>query len=197
MASPFIGQLLTVGFTFAPRNYAFCQGQILSIAQNTALFSLLGTTYGGNGQTTFALPDTRGRVTLGQGQGPGLTNRVLGEVAGTETTTLLSTQMPIHTHSLSGVTGTLNAVDLKATEQSPQAGAYLARGVDTAPMPDSIPEIYLPAAAGDPATKVPLAPVNIAGTPGTAGGSQPFSTMQPYLVLNQCIALQGIFPSRN
>ncbi len=178
MATPYIGQLLTVGFNFPPRNYALCQGQILSIAQNTALFSLLGTTYGGNGQTTFALPDTRGRVTLGQGQGPGLTNRVLGEMAGSENTTLLSTQMPIH-------------------EQSPQAGAYLARGVDTAPMPDSIPEIYLPAAAGDPATKVPLAPVNIAGTPGTAGGSQPFSTMQPYLVLNQCIALQGIFPSRN
>jgi len=134
---------------------------------------------------------------LGQGQGPGLTSRVLGEMAGTETTTLLSTQMPIHTHSLSGVTGTLNAVDIKATEQSPQSGAYLARGVDTAPMANSIPEIYLPAAAGDPATKVPLAPVNIAGTPQTAGGSQPFSTMQPYLVLNQCIALQGIFPSRN
>ena len=197
MASPFIGQLLTVGFTFPPRGWAFCQGQLVAIAQNTALFSLLGTTYGGNGQTTFALPDLRGRVTLGQGQGPGLSPYTLGEVAGTETTTLLSTQMPIHTHALTGVTGTLNAVDMKATEQSPQAGAYLSRGVDTAPMPDSIPEIYLPAAAGDPATKVPLAPVNIAGTPGTAGGSQPFSTMQPYLVLNQCIALEGIFPSRN
>ena len=197
MASPFIGQLLTVGFSWAPRNYATCSGQILSIAQNTALFSLLGTTYGGNGQTTFALPDLRGRVALGQGNGPGLTPRVIGEMAGTETTTLLSTQMPQHVHSLAGVTGTLNAVDIKATEQSPQAGAYLARGVDSAPAPDSIPEIYLPAAQGDPATKVPLAGVNVAGNTQIAGGSQPFSTMQPYLVLNPCIALQGIYPSRN
>ncbi|MDK2766238.1 phage tail protein [Sphingomonas sp.] len=197
MATPFIGQLLTVGFNWAPRNYATCSGQILSIAQNTALFSLLGTTYGGNGQTTFALPDLRGRVAIGQGQGGGLSNRTLGEMAGTENTTLLSTQMPQHVHSLSGVTGTLNAVDVKATEQSPQAGAYLARGVDSAPMPDSIPEIYLPAAQGDPATKVPLAGVNVAGNTAIAGGSQPFSTMQPYLVLNPCIALQGIYPSRN
>jgi len=197
MASPFIGQLLTVGFNWAPRNYATCSGQILAIAQNTALFSLIGTTYGGNGQTTYALPDLRGRVQVGQGQGPGLSLRTIGEVGGTETTTLLSTQMPQHVHSLSGVTGTLNAVNIKATEQSPQAGAYLARGVDSAPVPDSIPEIYLPAAQGDPATKVPLAGVNVAGNTQIAGGSQPFSTMQPYLVLNPCIALFGIFPSRN
>lgn len=197
MATPFIGQLLTVGFNWAPRNYATCSGQILSIAQNTALFSLLGTTYGGNGQTTFALPDLRGRVALGQGQGPGLSNRTIGEMSGSENTTLLSTQMPQHVHSLAGVTGTLNAVDIKATEQSPQTGGYLARGVDTAPVPDSIPEIYLPAAQGDPATKVPLAGVNVAGNTQIAGGSQPFSTMQPYLVVNPCIALQGIFPSRN
>ncbi len=197
MASPFIGQLLTVGFSFAPNGYATCSGQILSIAQNTALFSLLGTTYGGNGQTTFALPDLRGRVSLGQGQGPGLSTRVLGEVAGTETTTLTQLQMPAHVHSLAGATGTLNAVDVKATEQSPLPGAYLARGVDSAPAPDSIPEIYLPASAGDPATKVPLAGVNVAGNTQFAGSGQPFSTMQPYLVVNQCIALQGIFPSRN
>ena len=197
MASPFLGQLLTVGFSFPPRHWATCSGQILSIAQNTALFSLLGTTYGGNGQTTFGLPDLRGRSTMGQGNGPGLTPRVIGELGGTETTTLISTQMPMHVHSLAGATGTVSAVDIKATEQSPQAGAYLARGVDTAPMADSIPEIYLPAAQGDPATKVPLAGVNVAGNTQIAGGSQPFSTMQPYLVLNQCIALQGIFPSRN
>ncbi|MFN4096163.1 MAG: phage tail protein [Sphingomonas sp.] len=197
MATPFIGQISTFGFNFAPQNWSLAQGQILSIAQNTALFSLLGTTYGGNGQTTFALPDLRGRVAMGQGQGPGLSSRVIGEMAGTETTTLLSTQMPAHVHSLAGATGTLNAVDIKATEQSPQPGGYLARGVDTAPMPDSIPEIYLPAAQGDPATKVPLAGVNVAGNTQIAGGSQPFSTMQPYLVINYCIALFGIFPSRN
>ncbi len=197
MATPFIGQITTYGFNFAPQNYALAAGQIMSIAQNTALFSLLGTQYGGNGQTTFALPDLRGRVAIGQGQGPGLSNRVIGELAGTETTTLLSTQMPQHVHSLAGATGTLNAVDVKATEQSPQPGGYLARGVDTAPLPDSIPEIYLPAAQGDPATKVPLAGVNVAGNTQIAGGSQPFSTMQPYLVINYCIALFGIFPSRN
>lgn len=197
MASPFIGQIATFGFDFAPRSYATCSGQILSIAQNTALFSLIGTFYGGNGQTTFQLPDLRGRVPIGQGQGPGLSNRSIGEISGSETTTLISTQMPIHNHSLAGVTGTLNAVNIKATEQSPQPGAYLARGIDTAPQGNSIPEIYLPAAQGDPATKVPLAGVNVAGTTQTAGGSQPFSTMQPYLVINHCIALQGVFPSRN
>ena len=169
----------------------------MSIAQNTALFALVGTTYGGNGQTTFALPDLRGRVPMGQGQGPGLSSRVMGEQSGSENVTLLSTQMPAHVHSLVGATGTLNAVDLKATEQSPQAGAYLARGVDTAPSPDMTPEIYLPAAQGDPATKVPLAGVNVAGNTQIAGGSQPHSTMQPYLVLSPIIALFGIFPSRN
>ncbi len=197
MTQPFIGEIMTVPYNFAPRNWAFCMGQILSIAQNTALFSLLGTTYGGNGQTTFALPDLRGRATMGAGQGPGLSPRTLGEQGGTETVTLTSNQMPIHTHTLAGVSGTLNAVDIKATEQSPQAGAYLARGVDTAPSPDMIPEIYLPAAQGDPATKIPLATINMAGSPQTAGGSQPHSTMQPYLVLSPIIALFGIFPSRN
>jgi len=197
MTQPFIGEIMTVPYNFAPRNWAYCAGQTMSIAQNTALFSLLGTIYGGNGQTTFALPDLRGRAAMGQGQGPGLSSYTLGEVGGTENVTLLSTQMPIHTHSLAGVTGTLNAVDLKATEQSPQAGAYLARGVDTAPTPDMTPEIYLPAAQGDPATKVPLASINMAGSPATAGGSQPFSNMQPYLVLAPIIALFGIYPSRN
>ena len=195
--SPYIGEIMTVPYNFPPRGWSTCQGQILSIAQNTALFALLGTTYGGNGTTTFALPDLQGRVPMGQGQGPGLSSYVLGEVAGTETVTLLSTQMPMHVHPLAGATGTLSAVDLKATEQSPQAGAYLARGVDTAPTPDMTPEIYLPAAQGDPATKVPLAGVNLAGNTQIAGGSQPHSTIQPYLVLRPIIALEGVFPSRN
>ncbi len=197
MSQPFIGEIMTVPYNFAPADWAYCAGQMIAISQNTALFALIGTTYGGNGQTTFALPDLRGRAAVGQGQGPGLTNRTIGEMSGTETTTLLSTQMPQHVHSLAGATGTLNAVDIKATEQSPQAGAYLARGVDTAPSPDMVPEIYLPAAQGDPATKVPLAGVNIAGNTQIAGGSQPFSTMQPFLTLAPIIALYGIFPSRN
>lgn len=195
--SPFIGEIMTVPYNFPPRGWAFCWGQQVAIAQNTALFALLGTTYGGNGQTTFALPDLRGRIPLGQGQGPGLSLYSLGEMAGTESVTLLTTNMPAHVHSLAGATGTLNAVDLKATEQSPQAGAYLARGVDTAPTPDMTPEIYLPAAQGDPATKVPLAGVNVAGNTQIAGGSQPHSTMMPFLTLSPIIALEGIFPSRN
>ncbi|MCA1199408.1 tail fiber protein [Sphingomonas sp. R647] len=197
MATPFIATIMTVPYNFPPRNWAFCAGQIQAIAQNTALFSLIGTTYGGNGQTTFALPDLQGRTAIGQGSGPGLSTYSMGEVAGTENVTLASTQMPMHAHSMAGATGTLSAVNLKATEQSPQAGAYLARGVDTAPSPDMIPRFYVPAATGDPATKVPLAGVNVAGNTQIAGGSQPHSTMQPYLVMSPVIALFGIFPSRN
>lgn len=197
MTQPFIGEIMTVPYSFAPRDWAYCAGQQIAISQNTALFALIGTTYGGNGQTTFALPDLRGRAAVGQGQGPGLSLRTIGEMSGSETTTLLSTQMPQHVHSLSGATGTLNAVDIKATEQSPQTGAYLSRPVDTAPAPDMIPKIYVPAAQGNPATKVPLAGVNVAGNTQIAGSSQPFSTMQPFLTLAPIIALYGIFPSRN
>lgn len=197
MTQPFIGEIMTVAFSFAPRNWAFCAGQQISIAQNSALFSLIGTAYGGNGQTTFALPDLRGRAPMGQGHGPGLTPRTIGERAGAETITLNSTQLPAHIHSLLGAHGGLNAVDIDATEQSPKAGEYLARGVDTAQTPDMIPEIYLPAAQGDPAAKVPLAGLNIAGNTDPAGGNQPHDTMQPYLTLNPVIALYGVFPSRN
>src|SRR3712207_3315813 len=105
MSEPFIGEIRMVGFNFAPRGWATCDGQLLSIAQNTALFSLLGTTYGGNGQTTFALPDLRGRAALHQGQGPGLTNRVIGEASGTETVTLTTNQMPSHSHGVNANSG--------------------------------------------------------------------------------------------
>src|SRR5690606_34266597 len=105
-----LGQIIMVGFNFAPRGWAFCDGRLLPIAQNTALFSLLGTTYGGNGQTTFALPDLRGRCAVGMGQGPGLSQRVQGEMSGTENVTLIQTQMPAHTHTLMASTadGTTN-----------------------------------------------------------------------------------------
>src|SRR5262245_44407760 len=105
---PFIGQLMLVPYNFAPRGWALCNGQILPIAQNTALFSLLGTTYGGNGQTTFALPDLRGRVPISSGQGPGLSNYDLGEVGGVETVTLTTTQMPAHGHPVSANSGDPN-----------------------------------------------------------------------------------------
>lgn len=176
---PFIAQIMMFAGNFAPRGWAFCQGQILSIAQNTALFSLLGTTYGGNGQTTFALPDLRGRVPVGTGQGPSLANVVLGEMAGSPSTTLLITNMPAHNHV---VTVNPRAVT-EAGDVSDPTNAYPANS-------GSLDREYK--AAG---TLVNMGAASV--TSGVAGGSQPFSTMQPYLGMNYIIALEGIFPSRN
>lgn len=170
---PFIGQIIMFGGNFPIRGYATCSGQLLSIAQNTALFSILGTTYGGNGQTTFGLPDLRGRVPIGQGQGPGLPDYALGQLSGTPSVTLNTTNMPIHNHSLIAVTETGNL-------PSPQNAFLAATGALD-------PEYR---ASG---SNVPMAAQSI----GNAGGSQPFSIMQPYLTINYLIALQGIFPSRN
>ena len=169
MATPFIAEIVMFGGNFAPRGWAFCQGQLLSIAQNTALFSLLGTTYGGNGQTTFALPDLRGRVPIQQGSGPGLTPRVLGEQGGTETVTLQVTQMPAHTHTVSAST---------------------AAAGDTVPTGNVLSEGSIYHAAPGNTT---LSPTAI----GASGGSQPHNNIQPFLALNFIIATQGIFPSRN
>lgn len=170
---PFLAEIYMGGMNFAPRGYATCSGQLVSIATNTALFSLLGTTFGGNGTTTFALPDMRGRVPMGWGQGPGLTNRDLGEVGGTETVTLISTQIPAHTH-------TLNAVS-DAGDASAPSGNYLANS-----------------GALDKEYKSTGTVVQMnAGAVGSAGGSQPHANIPPYLVLNFYIAMEGIFPSRN
>jgi microcystin-dependent protein len=176
MSQPFIGEIRLFGGNFAPRNWAFCNGQLLSIAQNTALFSLLGTTYGGNGQTTFALPDLRGRVPLHSGQGPGLSPRTLGESSGTETVTLLASQMPAHNHGLAGFAG-------EGGSSSPE-NSFIAEPVDGSGN-------VLPAFSGIGNTS--LNPASI----GAAGGSQPHNNIQPYLCVNFIIALQGIFPSRN
>ena len=194
---PFIALITMFGGNFNPRGWAFCQGQILSIAQNTALFSLLGTTYGGNGQTTFALPDLRGRVPLGTGQGPGLPPYNLGEMAGTPTTTLLITNMPAHTH----------AVDTSTFQVTPSAST--AAGTTNIPGSTLVPA-QLPTIGGGPsATTIKgyapkdntatLASGTISGNIiiGSAGGSQPFSNMQPYLGMNYIIAIEGIYPSRN
>ena len=170
MSTPFLGEIRIFPYNFAPRGWAFCQGQILAIAQNTALFSLLGTTYGGNGQTTFALPDLRGRVAMSSGQGPGLSNYVIGELSGTETVTLNSTQMPAHNHLLNGSNN-------DATDSAPQGN-----------VPAVIPS------GGYTAT--PNTQMN-PGAVTNAGGSQPHGNLQPFLILNFCIALNGIFPSRN
>lgn len=173
---PFIGQIYLLGFNFPPRGFALCQGQILSIAQNTALFSLLGTMYGGNGQTTFALPDLRGRVPVGMGQGPGLPNYTQGEAAGSPTTTLLITNMPAHNH-----TSAIPVSSGNATSDEPAGQLLATTGGNSYAAPGTAGGSY-----GNGAV-----PTSI------AGGSQPFSIMNPYLVLNYSIALQGVFPSRN
>jgi microcystin-dependent protein len=193
----FIALITMFGGNFAPRGWAFCQGQILSIAQNTALFSLLGTTFGGNGQTTFALPDLRGRVPVGTGQGPGLSPVNLGEMAGNPTTTLLITNMPAHNH-------TADASTLQVTPSASTAAA-------TTHIPGStLVPAQLPTIGGGPsATTIKgyapkdntasLASGTVSGnvTIGIAGGSQPFSIMQPYLGISYIIAIEGIYPSRN
>jgi microcystin-dependent protein len=173
----YIAEIRLFAGNFAPRGWAFCQGQILSIAQNTALFSLLGTTYGGNGQTTFALPDLRGRVPVGTGQGPGLPSINLGEMAGEPTHTLIITEMPAHNHQAQAQ-GNTNA----GGTTSPTGATWA-----TSTARDNI---YVSAAPN-----TPMAANTV--TVGIAGGSQPHNNMQPYLGLNYIICLQGIFPSRN
>lgn len=176
MSQYFLGQILLSGFAFAPRGFAQCNGQIMSIAQNQALFSLLGTTYGGNGQVTFALPNMRGRTPVGSnssadgGWSPAPVWQ--GEVAGTENVTLLSTQLPAHGHTLFGTTAA-------GTTRNPNNAVYASTAT----------------ALHGPATgpQVPLSPTTV----GPAGGNQPHPNMQPYQTINFCIALSGIFPSRN
>jgi microcystin-dependent protein len=176
----FIGTIAIFGFQFAPRDWAQCNGQLVSIAQNTALFSLLGTTYGGNGQSTFGLPDLQGRVAIHQGQGPGLSSRIIGERAGTEQVTLASTQMPAHAHSVSSV---LPVAATAGTTPDPTANILAAPA-------SSIPQYAAPAAATGSSAA-------LAGTTSVVGGSQPHSIMQPYLTVNFCIAIAGIFPTQN
>lgn len=197
MTEPFLGQIIQGGWNFAPRGYHSCDGSILSIAQNTALFSLLGTTYGGNGQTTFALPDLRGRTMVNPGQGPGLSPYVLGEVTGAESISLTLGNLPSHTHTATFTgSGSMNASDVKSTSQDPIAGGPLGRSVDGATPANAKPFIYLPAGTAAP---VALSGLNVAGTVAVqpAGNSLPFTILNPLLAITQVIALEGIFPSRN
>ena len=180
MAEPYIGQITLFAGNFAPRGWAFCQGQILSIAQNTALFSILGTTYGGNGQTTFALPDLRGRTPIGQGQGPGLPSVTLGEMAGSPTQTLTISQIPAHTHAGQVQISASNAAGTTTTPEGNYQAASSTR--------DS-----LYAAAANTTMNSNAAQVTI----GAVGGNQPHDNMQPYLGLNYIIALQGLYPPRD
>jgi microcystin-dependent protein len=182
MSEPFLGEIRMVGFNFAPRGWAFCQGQLLPIAQNSALFSLLGTMYGGNGTTTFALPDLRGRSPVGMGNGPGLTPITQGELSGTENVSILSTQMPAHTHAVAlQVAGTAsNPVNTPSTTNNVLGASGGGPGNAT---------IWSDALT-DP---VPM----LASQSEIAGGSQPVAIRNPFLGTNFIIALEGIFPSRN
>ena len=175
MADPFVAEIRIFPFNFAPRGWAFCNGQILPISQNTALFSLLGTTYGGNGQSTFALPDMQGNAPMHPGQGPGLSLHDLGETGGSETVTLLDSEMPVHSHLV-------RASNQQGDVQQPTATTSLARPAGALP--------YVPGSPVPPLVNMAFQSL----TP--AGGSLPHNNMQPYLTLNFNIALQGVFPPR-
>jgi len=177
MAQPFIGEIRIMGFTYAPRGWALCTGQLLQIQQHSALFAVIGITFGGNGSTNFALPNFQGIAPMGWGNGPGLTPRVIGETTGEPSVTLTVQQMPAHIHVAVGKAPTSAATQLVA-----------------APANDAGLGTALPARlfAAPPAT-TNFAPTMI----GQSGNSQPHNNIQPLLTLNFCMALEGIFPSRN
>lgn len=175
MADPFVAEIRIFPFNFAPTGWALCNGQLMPISQNTALFSLLGTTYGGDGKSNFALPNMQGNAPMHPGQGPGLSLHDLGEMGGSETVTLLQSEIPVHSHGLMGNTTT-------GTKSVP-TGNSLARTSGATP--------YLPS---NPAPQLAaMAPQALTPT----GGGQPHNNLMPYLTLNFCIALQGVFPPRS
>jgi len=175
MADPFVAEIRIFPFNFPPKGWAFCDGQLLPISQNTALFSLLGTTYGGDGKSTFALPDLQGNVPMQPGQGQGLSLRDLGEMSGTETVTLLVSEIPIHQHFL-------QANDFTGDKTVPSPTTSLAES--------SGGSLYVLASPAPPLTQMAFQ----AAPP--AGGGLPHNNMQPYLTLSFCIAMQGVFPPR-
>ena len=177
---PFIGEIRAVGFNFAPRGWALCQGQLLAISQNTALFSLLGTTYGGDGRTTFGLPDLRSRLIVQPGQGAGLSAYTLGQLSGSETQTLALNQMPAHTHTLTGVTVNANSTAGSSTTPTGNVPALDTGVQHYASSPD-----------------VQMAAGSVAGTTTAVGGGTPHSNTMPSLGMYYVIALQGIFPPRS
>ena len=181
-AEPYIGSLCLFAGNFAPRGWALANGQLLPISQNQPLYSILGTTYGGDGRTTFALPDLRGRAPLSAGQGNGLPSFRLGQAGGSVTTNLTVANMPNHSHSAT----------VSTTVANEQGNASLPAGAVWAQ--DSRSDIYF---SGPPTNPDELAGNAVTVTVGNTGGSTPFSTQSPYLTLNWIIALQGIFPSRN
>jgi microcystin-dependent protein len=174
MADPFVAEIRIFPFNFPPQGWAWCDGQLLPISQNTALFSLLGTTYGGNGKTNFALPNLQGSVPMQPGQGPGLSMHDLGETGGSDTVTLLESEIPVHAH-------TIRASAEPANAQIPNAQLTLARSAGGS--------AYNTTATG----LVSMSPQALA----PAGGNQGHNNLQPYLTMYFCIALQGVFPPRS
>jgi microcystin-dependent protein len=179
MAQPFVGQVIRVGFNFAPAGWMRCEGQLLPIAQYETLFTLIGTTYGGDGQTTFALPDLRGRVPISMGQAPNTSNYAIGQNGGVESVTLTNAQMPQHSH-FANATGT-------GSNNVPGTQALLS---DEGPQ--GITQVYT-YAPYDAANQTALKGSSI----GNSGGSQPHENRQPFLVIRYCISLFGVFPARN
>ena len=175
MSDPFVAEIRIFPFSFAPKGWAFCNGQILPISQNTALFSLLGTTYGGDGKSTFALPNMEGNAPMQQGQGQGLSLRDLGEMSGSESVALLVSEIPVHTHNVRG--------------QSQDAADQ------PAPTPARTLSLSQNATVYGPSNGSPIIQMSLQAL-AAAGGGLPHNNMQPYLTLNYCIALQGIFPAR-
>lgn len=197
MDSPFIASIVTWMPDFAPKGWAFCQGQILSIAQNQAVFALIGTTYGGNGSTTFALPDLRSRIPVGAGNGPGLSPVSLGQAAGSETQTMTDQTLPAHTHfALPELRPALPLSTAPATAPDPATGV-LATGsvrIGSGPSARTFPVSNFTTAQANAVLPVTM-PGDLTATP--TGNSQPFSIMQPYTALNFIFAMQGIFPPRS
>lgn len=174
MADPFVAEIRIFPFNFAPKGWAWCDGQLLPLSQNTALFSLLGTTYGGDGKSTFALPNLQGRAPMHPGQGPGLSLRDLGESGGSETVTLLESEIPAHAHAV-------RAVSDPGELQVPSSQRALARSQNAQAYQSTTGQ-----------NLVATAPESLA----PAGGDAPHNNMQPYLTFHFCIALQGVFPPR-
>ena len=177
MSDPFVAEIRIFPFNFPPKGWAFCDGQLMPLSQNTALFSLLGTTYGGDGKSTFALPDLQGSAPMHPGQGPGLSLHDLGEIGGSETVTLLLSEIPLHTHTVG------RALDATGDSLTPVNSIWAQAGSLRAAV-----NSYAP---GPPTGAMKSDVIQV------TGGSQPHNNMQPYLTLNFCIALQGVFPPRS
>jgi microcystin-dependent protein len=182
MSNQYVGEIRPFGFTFAPRDWAFCDGALQSIANNSTLFAVIGTTYGGDGQQTFALPDMRGRAPMHQGTGPGLTTRVIGQSFGTANVTLLQSQMPAHIHTINAAQTATHGEGLLTG--TPNSSAYLSNVSGTT-------KGYHGTATVPPLVAFSPKAISI------NGGSQPHDNLQPLLAVNYCMALFGIFPTRN